>query len=172
VKAAGALAIARGRPCILGLSATCLMLVSGCGGSSTSTSSQPAPLAPATSGAVKSSSRHTEALATSTSHTVLASVAGVIATMHAGTHTPKVNAPWPLRFTVTRGGRPVRASVTYEFLFGGQVVARRSHYNFVGHFSDFAVWPASSVGYPLTFRAAIVAGTANIDLDFPVQVTR
>ena len=53
---------------------------------------------------------------------------------------------------------PRAASVSYQYLLGGQVVARRSHYVFVGHFSDTLVWPASAVGYPLTFRAVVVAG--------------
>jgi hypothetical protein len=96
---------------------------------------------------------------------------GVTATLHADTHHPKVEAPWPIRFTVSSGGRPARASVSYEYLFGGQVVAHRSHYTFTGHFSDVFKWPASAVGYPLTFRAVIVSGAKTIDLDYPVQVT-
>ena len=59
-----------------------------------------------------------------------------------------------------------------EYLFAGQVVARRSHHTFIGHFSDVSVWPSSAVGYPLTFRAVVVSGGVTIDLDYPVQVTR
>ena len=61
--------------------------------------------------------------------------------------------------------------MSYEYLFDGQVVARRSHYTFTGHFSDVFMWPSSAVGYPLTFRAVIVSEGATIDLDYPVQVT-
>jgi hypothetical protein len=61
--------------------------------------------------------------------------------------------------------------VSYEYLFGGQVVAHRSHYTFTGHFSDIFQWPSSAVGYPLTFRAVIVSEGVTIDLDYPVQVT-
>ncbi len=93
------------------------------------------------------------------------------ATLHAGIHHPKVNSPWPIHFIVTREGRPVRASVSYEYLFGGQVVARRSHYTFTGHFSDVSMWPPSAAGYPLTFRAVIVSGGVTINLDYPVQVS-
>jgi hypothetical protein len=94
----------------------------------------------------------------------------VTASLQAGTHAPKVGAPWPIHFTVTHDGAPVTASVSYEYLFGGQVVAHRSHYTFKGHFSDIFNWPASAVGYPLTFRAVIASGGVTIDLDYPVQV--
>lgn len=103
--------------------------------------------------------------------TVVGSSGGVSATLHAGTHHPKVGVPWPIRFRVSSGGRPARASVIYEYLFGGQVVAHRSHYTFTGHFSDVFKWPSSAVGYPLTFRAVISSEGKTINLDYPVQVT-
>jgi hypothetical protein len=98
------------------------------------------------------------------------STGGVTATLRAGTHNPKVGRPWPVHFTVTRAGSAARASVSYEYLFGGQVVARRSHYTFIGQFSDTFLWPSSAVGYPLTFRAVIVSDGTTIELDYPVQV--
>lgn len=104
--------------------------------------------------------------------TVTRSSAGVTASMHVGTHHPRVNRPWYLKFTVTRGGRSARASVSYEYLFGGRVVAKRSHYVFTGSFSDTFRFPATAVGYPLTFRAVIVSGKAKINLDYAVQVGR
>jgi len=90
--------------------------------------------------------------------------------MHAGSHHPRANVSWPVRFSVTRGGAPVPASVSYEYLFGGQVVAHRSHYDFSGRFSDVFVWPSAAVGYPLTFRAVVVSGRMTFDLDYKVQV--
>ena len=75
--------------------------------------------------------------------------------------------PWPFHLAVTRGGQPLKASVTYEYVFAGQVVARRAHYSFDGHFSDDIIRPASAVGYPLSFRAAIVSERATIDLRLP-----
>ncbi len=104
--------------------------------------------------------------------TVTSSSGGVTASMHVGTHHPRVNQPWYLKFTVTRAGRPVKAGVSYEYLFGGHVVAKRSHYSFTGSFSDTFRFPATAVGYPLTFRAVIVSGRATIDLDYAVQVSR
>jgi hypothetical protein len=167
-----------------GVLGACLPLA-GCGGSSKSKSTASAaassPAATATgsttsSAPTTSTATGTAAGATSSSsgaaRVVSASAGGVDATLHASTHQPKVNRPWPLHFLVTRGGRPVRAGVSYEYLFGGQVVARRSHYTFDGRFSDVFMWPSSAVGYPLTFRAVIVVGKTLINLDYPVQVTR
>jgi hypothetical protein len=70
-----------------------------------------------------------------------------------------------------QGGAPLAASVSYEYLLAGAVVARRSHYVFNGHFSDVFMWPSSAVGYPLTFRAVIARGAVTINLDYAVQVT-
>ncbi len=104
--------------------------------------------------------------------TVSASARGVTATLRAPTHSPRVDVGWPIHFTVSRAGAPVRASVGYEYLLGTQVVAHRSHYTFTGRFSDVFDWPAAAVGYPLTFRAVIVSGGVTLDLDYPVQVVR
>lgn len=96
----------------------------------------------------------------------------VTATMHASGHHPRVNVPWPVSFTVLRAGKPTRAEVRYEYLFAGQVVARRSHYKFNGSFHDTFQWPSSAVGYPLTLRAVIVSGEVTLNLDYPVRVRR
>lgn len=92
--------------------------------------------------------------------------------MHASGHHPRVNKPWPVSFTVTQAGRPARARVRYEYLFAGQVVAHRSNYGFTGSFHDIFTWPASALGYPLTFRAVITSGKATLSLDYRVQVIR
>jgi hypothetical protein len=104
--------------------------------------------------------------------TVSATAGAIAASMRVGTHHPKVGRRWPIGFTVTDAGRAAAASVSYEYLFAGQVVARRSHYTFKGHFADVFEWPPSAVGYPLTFRAVIRSGAATINLDYPVEVTR
>jgi hypothetical protein len=103
---------------------------------------------------------------------VRASSGDVTATMHASTHHPRVSARWPISFLVTGAGKPTSAKVQYEYLFGGQVVAHRSHYTFRGSFHDIFTWPSSAVGYPLTFRAVITAGATTLNLDYPVQVVR
>lgn len=169
--------------CLLGGLAGIVLMLGGCGKSSTgastvSSTSEPANAASSTSPAkpfptsTSGSRTVTIAPATPTARLVSGSADGVVATLRASTHTPTVNRPWPLHLTVTRGAAPVKATVEYEYLFGGQVVAHRSHYAFTGHFSDQLRWPSSAVGYPLTFRAAIVSQGATINLDYPVQVTR
>jgi len=146
--------------------------VAGCGSSSKTKSTQASTATTAQQAIAPASTSQPSTPATSTvAGLVTVSSAGVTATLHAGTHHPKVNQAWPIRFTVTSAGRPAKASVSYEYLFGGQVVAHRSHYTFTGHFADIFRWPSSAVGYPLTFRAVIVCEGARIDLDYPVQVT-
>jgi hypothetical protein len=150
-----------GRP-VVGMIALALLLAA-CGTSSSgksspssSASSAPTPSAPPSS--------------TSTGN-VSGAARGVTAVLRAGTHSPTANRPWPIQFTVSRSGHAVRASVSYEYLFAGQVVARRSHYTFTGHFSDVFVWPSAAVGYPLTFRAVVMSDGTTIDLDYAVQVS-
>jgi hypothetical protein len=105
-------------------------------------------------------------------HVVTAASGAVSATMTAAGHSPRVDAPWPVSFVVERSGGPARAEVRYEYLFGGQVVAHRSRYSFTGSFHDTFRWPASAVGYPLTFRAVIRSTGVTLNLDYPVQVVR
>lgn len=97
---------------------------------------------------------------------------GLTASMHAGTHHPTVGARWPVQFRATRSGRGVRATVTYEYLYGGQVVAVKAHHTFTGYFADALIFPAEAVGYPLTFRAAITSGGSTVNLDYAIQVVK
>lgn len=110
--------------------------------------------------------------ATAAAGTVGGSSGGLTATLHAGTHHPEVGRRWPIQFTATRSGRAVRATVTYEYVYGGQVVAKRAQHTFTGRFSDALVFPAQSVGYPLTFRGAVTSGGATVNLDYAIQVSR
>ncbi len=146
------------------------LAIGGCGGSSktaqtTSTTTPSTQTTTAPTAAPPASSEVAPGV-------VNASEAGVDATMHASTHKPRINDPWPVSFTVTRTGKAVKAEVRYQYLFAGQVVARRSHYVFEGSFHDTFHWPASAVGYPLTFRAVITAANVTLNLDYPVQVVR
>jgi hypothetical protein len=164
---------------LLSGSAAVLLLLAGCGSSSKSTSthastssSTQASTPTSTQQSTASSTAQPPAPSTTTaSGTVTGTSGGVTATLHAGTHRPKVGHAWPISFAVTRGGHAVKAEVRYEYLFAGQVVAHRSRYTFTGRFKDIFTWPSSAVGYPLTFRAVIVSEGATINLDYPVQVT-
>jgi len=104
--------------------------------------------------------------------TVSGSSKGLTASMHVGTHHPTVGRKWPLQFTATRSGRAERVTVTHEYLFNGKVVAVRAHHTFTGHYSDALVFPASAEHEPLTFRAAITAGSSTINLDYAVEVVK
>jgi len=152
----------------------CGVLLIGCGGSKTpSNTSSTAMTATQPSSTQMTSSTVTPPPSSEVSPGVVrASARGVSATMHASTHSPRVNRPWPVSFTVTSAGKPVRAEVRYQYLFAGQVVARRSHYTFTGSFHDVFMWPSSAVGYPLTFRAVISSGDVTLNLDYPVRVAR
>lgn len=93
--------------------------------------------------------------------------------LSATTHRPKVGAPWPITLEAhDRKGRPLRAEVRYQYLFGGAVVARRSHYRFRGVFHDTFHWPARAVGAPLTFRAVVTTPLGTRRVDYPVRVRK
>jgi hypothetical protein len=159
--------------------AACCALLAACGGSKSATT-EGTTTSPTATSATTASTSTTPGQGASSGDTsretaqgvVRASHGGVSASLHATTHHPRVNAAWPVSFTVTTQGKAAKAEVAYEYLFGGQVVAHRSHYRFTGHFGDLFRWPASAVGYPLTFRAVIASGGAKLNLDYPVQVVR
>jgi hypothetical protein len=161
----------QGRHHLFAAATVSVLLLPGCGGSSSTSSATTGPHT-TTTAPPTSTVATTAATSASTSGTVGLSSGGVTATMHPANHHPVVERPWPIGFTVTNHGHPARASVAYEYLFGGQVVAHRSHYLFTGHFSDVFKWPASAVGYPLTFRAVIVSGEVTLNLDYQVQVVK
>lgn len=147
----------------------CCVAIGGCGGSAKTTSST------ATSTQAPSTSTQASAAPPSSEVSpgvVRASAEGISAIMHASTHHPRVNRNWPVSFTVSRSGKPAKAEVRYQYLFAGQVVARRSHYTFTGSFHDIFMWPSSAVGYPLTFRAVISSQGVTLNLDYPVRVAR
>ncbi len=104
------------------------------------------------------------------------STAGLVATLQAPGHSPKVNANWPITVTLTKDGKPARGHISYAFLLGGQVVSTRSvgkeSPNFVGTFHDTINWPADSVGQSLTFRVIVQTAYGTKNLDYAVKVTR
>lgn len=94
-------------------------------------------------------------------------------TLRAQTHHPRAGAPWPIAIRAyDPAGHPLAAEVRYQYLFGGAVVARRSHYRFRGTFHDTFRWPARSLGLPLTFRAVVTTRFGTRRLDYDVQVQR
>ena len=100
------------------------------------------------------------------------------AVLHAPTHTPKAGKPWLYSVRVTDfQGRPIRARITMQVLFGGVPVGKVDSgktFSFVGTWreprKEPLIWPARSRGRPLTFEAIVTARGATKRLDYTVTV--
>ena len=149
-----------------------VLILGACGGSKgTSSSATTATSTPATTGQKSTNTAPSSPGSGEIAPGVVSGSADALAaTMHTAGHHPHVGRPWPISFVATDAGKPAHAEVAYEYLFGGQVVAHRSHYRFTGHFHDVFKWPSSAVGFPLTFRAVIKSAGATLNLDYAVQV--
>jgi hypothetical protein len=95
------------------------------------------------------------------------------ATLAPSTHAPKINKNWPITVTATVNAKPAHATAVYEFLFGGIVVGTQypkytKHFSFTGHFSDNLVFPAASIGQPLTLRVVVKASGHTVNLNWAV----
>lgn len=115
----------------------------------------------------------------------LAAVAAVATAPHvtlaALTHTPKVGTHWPYVVTATVGGKPAAGRVTAQIVdpLGGKHPVGFGAKNgnvtnipFKGRFKDFVVWPAASIGYPLTFRVIVTVGTTKKVVNYTVTVKK
>jgi hypothetical protein len=99
------------------------------------------------------------------------------ATLHAPTHTPRVNSPWPIWIRVTdRAGRPVHARLTMRFLFAGVPVGKVDNgrvYTFTGTWREpkgkEIRFPAASRGQRLTFQAIVTARRRTVKLNYWVR---
>ena len=99
------------------------------------------------------------------------------ATLHAPTHRPHVNEPWPITIRVTDpAGHPIRARLTMRFLFAGVPVGKVDNgrvYTFVGTWreprGDEITFPAESRGHHLTFQALVTARRRTVKLNYWVQ---
>ena len=100
------------------------------------------------------------------------------AILHAPTHTPKAGKPWLYSVRVTDPqGRPIRARITMQVLFGGIPVGKvdgGKTFTFVGTWreprKEPLIWPARSRGRPLTFEAIVTARGATKRLDYTITV--
>jgi len=86
---------------------------------------------------------------------------------HIANHTPKINVKWPVRLTITRGKTRLSGTVKYQFLFDGSVVSRQPGHRFThGNYRDTMIFPAQSLGEPLTLRILVTVpryGTEHLD---------
>jgi hypothetical protein len=99
------------------------------------------------------------------------------ATLHAPTHRPHANAPWPISITVTDlQGRPARARLTMRFLFAGIPVGKVDNgrvYTFVGTWREKRGqeirFPPAARGQRLTFEALVTVRGRTTKLRYWVQ---
>jgi len=73
---------------------------------------------------------------------------------------PVAGGFWPITVRAhSASGAPVDGTVSYAFLFGGSVVARRPGGHMSGGvYHDRLEFTAQSVGYPLTLQVNVLAG--------------
>jgi hypothetical protein len=99
------------------------------------------------------------------------------AALHAPTHAPRVEKPWPISVRVTdRAGRPIRARLTMRFLFAGVPVGKVDGgrvYTFTGTWhepkGEEISFPAASRGQRLTFQALVTARRRTVKLNYWVR---
>jgi hypothetical protein len=99
------------------------------------------------------------------------------ATLHAPTHTPRVNRPWVITVRATDlQGDPIRARLTMRFLFGGVAVGKVDNgrvHTFVGTWrekkGEEIEFPASARGQRLTFQALVTARRHTVRLNYWVR---
>ena len=98
---------------------------------------------------------------------VLAAPAPFTAELSAPTHTPKATTRWYWTLRVTDPQkRPIPARITAEVVdpFGGvhpvefgPTTRKIVDFPIKGSFRDYAIWPAASKGFKLTFRVTVTA---------------
>lgn len=100
-----------------------------------------------------------------------ASAAAFTARLQAPNHTPTAGQKWPITVTVTRGGAKLSGSVSYQFLFAGQVVSNQPGHSFTrGVFHDKLLFPARSVGFALTLRVIVKTRYGKVLLPWAIKV--
>jgi|SRR5919201_3087390 hypothetical protein len=100
------------------------------------------------------------------------------AVLVAPTHTPRANTPWIYAIHVTDSrGRPIRARVRMQVLFGGIPVGPVDNgktFSFVGTWKEPpkapVIWPTRSRGQALTFEALVTARGQTRKLDYAIRV--
>lgn len=96
---------------------------------------------------------------------------GLKVDLHGAGHHPVADKGWPVTVRVTHDGRPVDGTISYAFTYQGQVVARRSHYQFKnGHFHDTLNFPARAVGLPLAVQFVIDTPYGRQTVNYPITV--
>ena len=104
-----------------------------------------------------SANQHPAAQSTSAASTSAGATQQLAVAVKTPTGEPSADGFWPIVVTAhAAGGAPVDGTVSYAFLFGGAVVARRSGGHMRGGvFHDRLEFPARAVGYPLTVQVIV-----------------
>ena len=94
--------------------------------------------------------------------------------LHAPSSEPKVGVGWPITVEAhTAAGKPVNGTVSYAFLFGGSVVARRPGGQMrEGVFHDQLEFPAQATGYPLVLEVIVEGEGGRGSTRRPVKAER
>ena len=111
---------------------------------------------------------------TSASRSTAHSTASIAVHLQAPTSEPKASSKWPITVSATSAsGRPVNGTVSYAFLFGGAVVARRPGGHMSGGvYHDQLEFPAQALGYPLTLEVIVEGEGARGTTTRAVKVER
>lgn len=107
---------------------------------------------------------------------LVAAIVPFKATLHAPTHTPKVNTAWVITIRATDlQNKPIRARVTMRLLFAGVPVGKVDNgrvYSFTGTWREKKgqeiEFPPGSRGQRLTFQALVTARGHTIKLNYRV----
>jgi hypothetical protein len=95
-------------------------------------------------------------------------------------HRPKARKPWPVKVVAkTAGGKKLRGTVVYHFLFMGQVVSTQGcnpkkpdPCPFNGTYRDVIRWPVRAVGHRITFQVSVRTRFGQKNFNWWVQVRR
>jgi hypothetical protein len=104
-------------------------------------------------------------------------VAPVHVTVHAATHTPRINSHWAYTVRATRDADPMAGKITVQIVdpiggvhpveFGANT-KKVTNVPIKGTFRDYMIFPASARGIPLRIRVTVVVGISRSVVNYPV----
>jgi hypothetical protein len=88
------------------------------------------------------------------------------------THQPRVGR-WSITVTAMRGRQKLSGTVSYQFLYQGQVVSRQPGHGFRrGVYRDTLLWPKRAVGHTITLRIVVRTRYGTDYLNWWIKVRR
>jgi hypothetical protein len=102
--------------------------------------------------------------------------AGFKIAVHIANHTPIAGKRWPIELRITHGRRNLSGTVRYQFLFSGVVVRTQPQHGAFrfkhGVYRDQLVFPAQSIGQPLTLRFLVRTRYGREHADWRLEVRK